>query len=314
MEYRSISDMNQLILKNLSKIPPNIDLVVGVPRSGMLPANLISLYLNIPFTDIDSFTEGRIYSSGERGKELSELNIKRILIVDDSIASGNAQNKAKAKLKDIANKYDLFWGVVFATTKTKDMVDFYCEIIDSQRVFQWNIFHHGILANSCFDLDGVLCEDPPIDDDGDLYINYLKNATPLFIPTVPIGTIVTCRLEKYRDITVEWLKKHNVKYDKLIMLPFKTKEERTKWGKHGTYKGEFIKKSNNVLFIESSLSQAQEINRISDIPVFCTETFTLIDKSISKKIALTIKQKIKTLIGDKLLLKFRSFHKKILFL
>ena len=35
----------------------NVDLVVGIPRSGMLPANLIAMYLNKPFTDINSFLE-----------------------------------------------------------------------------------------------------------------------------------------------------------------------------------------------------------------------------------------------------------------
>lgn len=55
IEYRSIVDMNNIIVKNLQKLPHDIDLVVGIPRSGMLPANLIALYLNKPFTDIDSF-------------------------------------------------------------------------------------------------------------------------------------------------------------------------------------------------------------------------------------------------------------------
>ncbi len=69
-EYRSIEDLNNAILTNLSLFQQQFDLIVGIPRSGMLPANLIALYLNKPFTDIDSFIEGRVYSSGERGSSL----------------------------------------------------------------------------------------------------------------------------------------------------------------------------------------------------------------------------------------------------
>ncbi len=55
MNYRSISDLNQVILKRLYIIPRDIDLIVGIPRSGMFPANLLALYLNKPVTDLGSF-------------------------------------------------------------------------------------------------------------------------------------------------------------------------------------------------------------------------------------------------------------------
>ena len=45
MNYRSISDLNNIILQRLSILPRDFDLIVGVPRSGMLPANLLALYL-----------------------------------------------------------------------------------------------------------------------------------------------------------------------------------------------------------------------------------------------------------------------------
>ena len=56
MQYRTIRDLSDLIRRNLWKIPHDIDLVVGVPRSGMLPASMIALYLNTKFTSILSIT------------------------------------------------------------------------------------------------------------------------------------------------------------------------------------------------------------------------------------------------------------------
>ena len=39
--YKSFSDLNSAIIRNLHKFPHDIDIVVGIPRSGMLPANLV---------------------------------------------------------------------------------------------------------------------------------------------------------------------------------------------------------------------------------------------------------------------------------
>ena len=45
MNYRNIDDLNHCILQHLSILPRDFDLIVGVPRSGMFPANLLALYL-----------------------------------------------------------------------------------------------------------------------------------------------------------------------------------------------------------------------------------------------------------------------------
>ena len=56
MHYRSISDMNDAIVRNLHRLPRDIDLVVGVPRSGILAATLLSLTANIPMADLIAST------------------------------------------------------------------------------------------------------------------------------------------------------------------------------------------------------------------------------------------------------------------
>jgi len=278
IEYRSISDLNDCIVKNLAKIPHDIDLVVGIPRSGMLPANLLALYLNKPYTDIDSFVEGRVFSGGERTKVLDDKKSGKILVVDDSINEGTALTKAKAKLDYLAEKYELIYAVVYATSLGSKKVDCFLELIDGPRVFQWNMFHHKyMMGHACCDIDGVLCLNPPIDDDGPLYKEYIEHATPYIIPRVKIDTLVSCRLEKYRAITEKWLAEHEIQYNNLVMLPFSTKEERIAWGKHGEYKGKVFKKhKDDVIFIESSLKEAVDIAKTSGKQVFCTENFRMI--------------------------------------
>ena len=87
MHYRSISDMNDAIVRGLHRLPRDIDLVVGVPRSGILAATLVSLSANIPMTDLDSFLTGRIYTSGVTkrraalDRKVSEM--RKVLVIDD---------------------------------------------------------------------------------------------------------------------------------------------------------------------------------------------------------------------------------------
>ncbi len=287
MRYVTIAELSELIRKNLWKIPHDIDLVVGIPRSGMLPANMIALFLNTRLTDIDSFVErGKVYSYGiSRGEFIKGKEIKKILIVDDSICSGTSLSDAKKKLNAITDRdYKYIFCAPIATSAGAEMVDLSFEIIDDDRVFEWNIFHHSILNSACIDIDGVLCVDPTEDDDGKKYQSFLQTAKPLFSPTCKINTLISCRLEKYRSLTEEWLKRNNITYDQLVMLDFPNKAARLAWNKHGEYKGEYFKQRGDcTLFIESSYRQAKTIVEVSGKPVYCIEINTLILPTLQKK-------------------------------
>ncbi|WP_397446202.1 phosphoribosyltransferase [Polaribacter sp. R77954] len=283
MNYRNIKDLNNIILKRLSIIPRDFDLIVGVPRSGMLPANLLSLYLNKPYTDIDSFLNGHIYKAGARSQFFEEGAYKKVLVVDDSIASGSAMIECKEKLKHLEDKFDLKYCAIFIIPGKEKMVDYFFEIVPLPRYFQWNVLNHTTLEKACFDIDGVLCEDPTPEqnDDGEKYIDFILNAPPLFIPGAKIGTIVTSRLEKYRKETETWLAAQNIKYNDLIMLDLPDMAARQKANNHGDHKAKAYMSKPYVLFIESEYNQAVEINRISKKPVLCTANFEMIFESES---------------------------------
>ena len=134
------------------------------------------------------------------------------------------------------------------------------------------------------DIDGVLCPDPTPEEnhDGEKYRHFLLNAPPLFIPKVTIGTLVTSRLEKYRPETEAWLQKNHVKYNKLVMLNLPDMAARQRANCHASFKAkEYGSSTDNMLFVESSMTQAVEINRLTKKPVLCTETFQMIYESKS---------------------------------
>lgn len=288
MNYRSISDLNNTILRQLHVIPRDIDLIVGVPRSGMMPANLLALYLNLPYTDIHSFVNGYVYKSGARRQFFDASDHKKILIVDDSIASGSALRECQTMLNHLKLKYQIKYCAVYATPESEKLVDFPLEIVNTPRYFQWNIFNHTTLEKACFDIDGVLCKDPSKaqNDDGLKYISFLLNAAPLYIPGSKIGTLVTSRLEKYRKETETWLKLNGVQYEKLVMLDLPDMKARQLANCHASHKAKEYKSSRYNLFVESDLMQAIEINKLTKKPVYCTQNFEMIydDESISYNI------------------------------
>ena len=278
MNYRSISDMNDAILRNLHRLPRDIDLVVGVPRSGILAATLVSLTANIPMTDLDSFLAGRIYTSGitkrRAALDRQHSEMRRILVIDDSVAGGNAMRDAREKITAAGIQGDFVYAAVFGLEPQHEGTDIVLEVVPHPRMFQWNFMHHIFLEQCCVDIDGVLCLDPTEDenDDGPAYEKFLATARPLLGPTRKIGWLVTSRLEKYRKLTEAWLAKHEIKYDKLIMLDLPSMAERRRLGAHGSFKADFYRKTDAILFIESEHAQALKITELSGKPVLCVET------------------------------------------
>jgi len=277
MNYRSVADLNKAIKKWIPTLPHDLDLIVGIPRSGMLVAALIALYLNVPFTDVTGLVEGRILATGRRPlakpKELNKTFLN-ILVVDDSVNSGKEMQRVKAILEAARLPHKIYYAAVYVAPEGLQNVDFWYEIVDPPRVFEWNLMHHGIIMHSCVDLDGVLCRDPTQEenDDGPKYEHFLKSVPPLVIPTYPIGWIVTARLEKYRHLTEEWLQRHGIRYNELIMLDLPNMKIRQLLGIHAQFKASVYQSVNAALFIESSRKQAIEICKLAKRPVFCFET------------------------------------------
>lgn len=263
---KNINDLNNEIVLNLDKIKKfNIDIVVGIPRSGMIPASIISTYLQLPLTDPNNLLSNKCYHKS--GELFSIDSKKNILLVDDTIDSGKSMQSAIKHLSGIDHNI-----IKFAVWKSNitnlDDIDIWCNTLDRPRVFSWNLWAHKQLSNWATDLDGVLCKDPTLEenDRGEKYINFIKNATPLFPLKRKIKYIITGRLERYRKETEEWLAKNNIRYGKLIM---KTDETI----KHAKNKIEILKNLSDVeLYIESEYKQAYDISKGANIPVWCVET------------------------------------------
>lgn len=286
MNYRSFAHLWEDIKRGLPSLHAGqFDLVVGIPRSGMVPAYVIGLYLNADVTSLDGLLANEAIKRGSTRKARVDLgfaqNAKRILLVDDSISSGESLVKTLAKIPpELRDRITTL--AVYSSRPDRSDVDLFLEYVPEPRVFEWNIFHRSLLGRACVDIDGVLCRDPLTaeNDDGERYIEFLLNAEPLILPSYRIHSLVTNRLEKYRPQTETWLARHGIEYDNLVMVDLPTAADRQKLGGHATHKANYFMASGLDFFIESDDRQAREIARIAKKSVYCVDTTQVYSPSL----------------------------------
>ena len=300
MQYRSFEDLHRTIVKNLHKVPTDVDLIIGIPRSGLMAANILAIHLHLPVTDLNRFLDGKTISSGDRlnGVEKDSGTFKHALVVDDSLNTGKSMKRAMSKLHGSLSDTRFTTTAVYMNPSSVTESDIYLELCPVPRVFEWNIMNHQYLKQACVDIDGVLCADPTPDenDDGENYIRFLENAKPLLRCRKKIGYLVTNRLEKYRSHTENWLMGHGIKYDHLIMQNLPDQETRRKLNNYGRYKAEaYIKYDHTKIFIESSYKQAREIAELSGKMVYCVDRRVMIEPTMlaeSKRRTRSLKRKL----------------------
>jgi hypothetical protein len=228
-------------VKLISKLPP-IRGVLGVPRSGMLPASIISTVLSVP---LYSLSGGQIVLLSERseygGSRMANYTLEQsdlpMLVIDDTVYSGAAMDNVKSSLKEkYPNSKFLFTTVYHEPTSPfifkngLPLLDIYNNELFFPHILEWNFFNAHPTMFGMFDLDGVFCPDctEEIDADEEKYIQWMREV-PVFKDRItklfPCMAICTGRPETYRAETELWLQKNNIKYNKLIMYPG-TKRER----------------------------------------------------------------------------------------
>ena len=274
MSYTSIADLANDLRKNAWKVPADVSLIIGVPRSGLMAAIMLGEILHKRVMGLQEYINGLKPMAGARIIHAHNEG-SRVLVLDDTVYSGGSMQKVRSA---IGWRKDVLFGCVYAEGKdAKDKVDLW--LVDNYNpneelwhLYEWNILHHGrkLSERSMWDIDGLMCKEPPDERDTKSYEEYIANALPMVIPTTTLGAVVTYRLEKYRDITAEWLQKQGVNYGKLIMADEPQKPRNI--GASAIMKGFAYKDANWArLFVESSAVQAEKIAAISGKQVYCYE-------------------------------------------
>ena len=279
MIYITYEDLCRDVRENIRKIPRDVCGVIGCPRSGMIPAAMIAEHLNVGLSSPEAVIDcGSVEKalSAHGGRRLRATASKKLLVVEDTCARGRALLSAKEKLKHpVFAGYEPIFLVAYLEGRCDYcMPDIWLRNIREQAkdgpfgwaIYEWNLFAHGKLTErTLFDLDGVLCEEPPDERDVPEYEAYIQNPVPKFIPTAETVHICTYRLLKYTDMTLSGLSKMGLRNCDLKMA---TGRDRPAW----QFKAAFYQDANWLLFVESSDKQARMIHELTGKPVICITT------------------------------------------
>ncbi len=285
-EYQSIapwrwvttSDLIEATRKLMSQVPPVLAGIVGIPRSGMIPASVLATWLHLPLYELAADGPRRLYH-GWRGGQIEAPSDAPFLVVDDTVYNGYAMHAARQRMAD---NHAIYASVYVRPAQTQH-VDIYGEILPSPHLLQWNFLNSGMLTGRvqnphiaggfALDIDGVICENTPVGDDEPGYEAWLPNARPLWLPRfVPAPLIITYRCEKHRGVTEEWLRRWGCKWDRLVMAPFDDWRERDRKLSPVDFKAKHLAESACVGLLESHDWIAKGVHEATGKVVIAVET------------------------------------------
>jgi uncharacterized HAD superfamily protein len=272
-EYVSLERMVADVRELVGMLPCDLAAVAGIPRSGLLPATQIATILHLPLCSL--CRERGLVEVGQGLRlETTELRDGQLLVVDDSVYGGVALWGARDALRRRHPGIRPLFAALYPRPEAIGSLDYFIRTVGDPHLFEWNLYNCNQTQSFGFDFDGVLCHDwPGGDENGDAYQEFLSTARPRWLPrrrAVPL--IVTARLEKHRAATIEWLRRHGVRFEQLVMGPWSCAAERRRHYDAGRFKGQAYADSPCTLFIESDERQAEAIFQRANRPVLCPTT------------------------------------------
>jgi len=268
----TFNELNVWVQQWVRELCGDYDVIAAIPRSGLLVGSLVALKLGKPLSTPDLLCDKRYWISQSSGQK---PDFKNILLVDDSISAGKTMRNNLHLLRVSFPQARIATAALIAAEESKRAVDFIFKVIPHPRIFEWNMLHvkRGVTV---LDLDGVICKNcpPGVDADEKAYISWIQAVKPYLIPAFEIDMIISCRLERYRDLTEKWLKRHNVRYKDLILWDIGSKRERH--GKYARHKIKHILRYKPEIIWESNLGQAKAIWQATKIPTLCIDDMVLL--------------------------------------
>ena len=126
-EIVKVNDQIQLTMKWLKKLPNDFDVVIGVPRAGVMIANAISLQFCIPWSIPSCFLDNKqvFYS-----QTLKTPEIKRVLIVEDRLGTGKQINEVKDAIAAKYPECTIKTGSLIVNNQNAHLVDYYYKNVE----------------------------------------------------------------------------------------------------------------------------------------------------------------------------------------
>lgn len=261
--YSKMNTVTDDVVEWCKSISSDFDVVVAIPRSGLIAGSIISTYFGKPLSTPEMIIENKKWMS----KKADNSNFyNRILLVDDLLWTGKQMNEVREQLRTKLPTINIRCAALYINESLTNEVNLFYKTVPDNSLCHcdYNLMHArpGKIA---YDLDGVLCFDW---DNISNYENHLCTVKPYRIPVYEIDCILTARLEIYRPVTEQWLKDHDVKWKKLYMRNTENQDV-------VQFKSEILLKENPEIYVESHPFYADLIHKETGLTVVCTDNNTM---------------------------------------
>ena len=153
--FVSIARMNRDIANLAARVPPDVDVIVGIPRDGLLIATLLALRLDVALADISGFCEGRLLSDSWR-EPRTYSSCRSALVIDDVTKTGLSMSEARDRVIDAGITIPVRYTVLYCTDGDPvESLDIAPVKLGSPRCYEWRLTSHN-LSMYAMDMDGVL--------------------------------------------------------------------------------------------------------------------------------------------------------------
>lgn len=260
-------------LKLVARLPPDLSAVVGVARSGMLPASALATALHVPLYALDQ-ERGTVRDVGHGWRlRQSQRRNGPVLVIDDTTGSGRSLRMTQEALSrcgcGLFQRSQVILASVYCNPESPLKPDLWVEDLYLPHILEWNMFNSIVTSVAAFDLDGIICHDETTGG---------EPGTPLYLPRREPVHIITGRPERDRKVTMAWLAKWDVRLASLTMGPW---EKCPNWERIAEYKAEAVQRfaataherpSGPPMYVESCANQARRIAERSNVLVTCPVT------------------------------------------
>jgi len=244
VSWISTADLAQRAVELVPRIPPGITRVIGIPRSGMIPASIIATMLHVPLYTLRKNTIQPV-GAGVRMRDHRERKGETVL-VDDTVHNGKTLKQLRLECDEIQG---MLTAVCYARQEAAHVADLVGQFLPTPHFLEWNFPNCFYAKHLSWDMDGIICHNPPRDNE------------PYLLPRITeVGSIVTARPESERERTLSWLDTWGASTRSLVMWQG---SERDRWNAKaiGSWKADETAKAGSEFYVESEPEVADQIRK-----------------------------------------------------
>ncbi len=270
--YVTSADLAADTIALAAYLPPGLDTVVAVARSGLPPGALLAALLHLPLRTVSRAWGMEDPGHGFRLNGHSHPEPRSVLVIDDTAANGWEMPEVIEIVRKAMPGARILRAVVYCHPKAIERVDLCGRVYAGQHYLEWNWANAGHGTECGFDFDGIFCQEcpPEANDDGPRYARFLREARPFHLPRrTPVKLIATARHEKYREATEEWLRRHGIRWESLRMRDWEYDHSRPWIEAVARWKSDRILEAGVPMYAESEPDQARLIHGWTGIAVLC---------------------------------------------